>query len=184
MVVIRLAKSGAKKAPYFFITVADSRKPRDGRFIERLGFFNPSARGSEERLRFNLERYEYWVSKGAQPSEKVLNLKMQAELSPEELEKLFEKRDSRRLSRKEAKAVKLAEELKANAESEVKGSTSEEGSDTPENESTLAKEAVSAEEAPAEEAPAEDAPSETETSNDEQSDESTSDDADSDDEKK
>ena len=90
MVVIRLAKSGAKKAPYFFITVADSRKPRDGRFIERLGFFNPSARGSEERLRFNLERYEYWVSKGAQPSEKVLNLKMQAELSPEELEKLVE----------------------------------------------------------------------------------------------
>ena len=117
MVVIRLAKSGAKKAPYFFITVADSRKPRDGRFIERLGFFNPSARGCEERLRFNLERYEYWVSKGAQPSEKVLNLKMQAELSPEELEKLFEKRDSRRLSRKEAKAEKLAEELKANAES-------------------------------------------------------------------
>ena len=138
MVVIRLAKSGAKKAPYFFITVADSRKPRDGRFIERLGFFNPSARGSEERLRFNLERYEYWVSKGAQPSEKVLNLKMQAELSPEELEKLFKKRDSRRISRKEAKAVKLAEELKASAESEVKESPSEEGSDTPENESTLA----------------------------------------------
>ena len=174
MVVIRLAKSGAKKAPYFFITVADSRKPRDGRFIERLGFFNPSARGSEERLRFNLERYEYWVSKGAQPSEKVLNLKMQAELSPEELEKLFEKRDSRRISRKEAKAVKLAEELKASAESEVKESPSEEGSDTPENESTLAEEA----------APAEEATAEPETSNDEQSDESTSDDADSDDEKK
>ena len=189
MVVIRLAKSGAKKAPYFFITVADSRKPRDGRFIERLGFFNPSARGSEERLRFNLERYEYWVSKGAQPSEKVLNLKMQAELSPEELEKLFKKRDSRRISRKEAKAVKLAEELKASAESEVKESPSKEGSDTPENESTLAEEAASAEEAPAEEAPAEEAPAEeapaeTETSNDEQSDESTSDDADSDDEKK
>ena len=184
MVVIRLAKSGAKKAPYFFITVADSRKPRDGRFIERLGFFNPSARGSEERLRFNLERYEYWVSKGAQPSEKVLNLKMQAELSPEELEKLFKKRDSRRISRKEAKAVKLAEELKASAESEVKESPSEEGSDTPENESTLAEEPAPAE-APAEEDPAEEeAPAESETSNDEQSDESTSDDADSDDEKK
>ena len=194
MVVIRLAKSGAKKAPYFFITVADSRKPRDGRFIERLGFFNPSARGSEERLRFNLERFEYWVSKGAQPSEKVLNLKMQAELSPDELEKLFEKRDSRRLSRKEAKAVKLADELKANAESEGKESPSDEGSDTPENESTVAADAAPAEEAPAEEAPAEEAPAEeapaeeapaeSETSNDEQSDESTSDDADSDDEKK
>ena len=54
MVVVRLAKSGAKKNPYYFITVADSRKPRDGGYIERLGFFNPSAKGSEERLRFNL----------------------------------------------------------------------------------------------------------------------------------
>ena len=57
MVVVRLAKSGAKKNPYYFITVADSRKPRDGAFIERLGFFNPSAKGSEERFKVIRLRY-------------------------------------------------------------------------------------------------------------------------------
>ena len=74
MVVVRLAKSGAKKNPYYFITVADSRKPRDGAFIERLGFFNPSAKGSEERMRFNVERLDHWISQGAQLSDKVKEL--------------------------------------------------------------------------------------------------------------
>lgn len=55
MVIIRLARSGAKKNPYYFVTVADERRPRDGKFIERLGFFNPSASGQEERLRVDLE---------------------------------------------------------------------------------------------------------------------------------
>ena len=63
MVIIRLARSGAKKNPYYFVTVADERKPRDGSFIERLGFFNPSARGQEERLRVDLEKLDVWVSK-------------------------------------------------------------------------------------------------------------------------
>ena len=54
MVIIRLARSGSKKNPYYFITVADERRPRDGSFIERLGFFNPSAKGQEERLRIDL----------------------------------------------------------------------------------------------------------------------------------
>ena len=74
MVVVRLAKSGAKKNPYYFITVADSRKPRDGAFIERLGFFNPSAKGSEERMRFNVERLDHWIAQGAQLSDKVKEL--------------------------------------------------------------------------------------------------------------
>ena len=56
MVIIRLARSGAKKNPYYFITVADERRPRDGAFIERLGFFNPSAKGQEERIRIDLEK--------------------------------------------------------------------------------------------------------------------------------
>ena len=64
MVIIRLARSGAKKNPYYFITVADERRPRDGSFIERLGFFNPSARGQEERLRVDLDKISEWVSKG------------------------------------------------------------------------------------------------------------------------
>lgn len=74
MVVIRLARSGSKKRPFYHLSVADQRFPRDGRFIERVGFFNPVARGSEERLRVDLERIEYWVSKGAQASDRVVNL--------------------------------------------------------------------------------------------------------------
>jgi small subunit ribosomal protein S16 len=74
MVTIRLARGGSKKRPFFHLTVTDSRKPRNGRFIERVGFFNPIARGQEERLRVDLERVDYWVSQGAQVSERVSSL--------------------------------------------------------------------------------------------------------------
>lgn len=74
MVVIRLSRGGSKKRPFYHISVADSRNARDGRFIERVGFFNPVARGQEERLRLNLDRVEYWVSKGAQTSDRVTQL--------------------------------------------------------------------------------------------------------------
>lgn len=74
MVVIRLARGGSKKRPFYHISVADQRNARDGRFIERLGFFNPVARGQEERLRVDLERVAYWTSRGAQPSDRVATL--------------------------------------------------------------------------------------------------------------
>ncbi len=74
MVTIRLSRGGAKKRPFYHITVADSRFARDSRFIERVGFFNPIARGQEEKLRVNLERVDYWIGKGAQPSERVAAL--------------------------------------------------------------------------------------------------------------
>lgn len=74
MVVIRLSLGGSKKRPFYHLTVADQRRARDGRFIERVGFFNPVARGQEERLRIEQERVEYWISKGAQPSERVAAL--------------------------------------------------------------------------------------------------------------
>ena len=74
MVTIRLSRGGAKKKPFYHITVSDSRKPRDGRFIERIGFFNPMARGQEERLRLDLERMAYWQNQGAQVSPRVSNL--------------------------------------------------------------------------------------------------------------
>ncbi len=74
MVTIRLARGGAKKRPFYHIVVADSRRARDGRFIERLGFFNPVARGNEEKLRLDNDRLNYWVSQGAQPSERVAKL--------------------------------------------------------------------------------------------------------------
>ena len=74
MVSIRLSRSGAKKRPFYHLVVTDSRNRRDGRYIERLGFFNPVARGSEEKLRVDIERADYWISQGAQPSERVARL--------------------------------------------------------------------------------------------------------------
>ena len=74
MVTIRLARGGAKDRPYYHVVVTDSRNSRDGRYIERLGFFNPLARGNEEKLRLNAERIDYWQSVGAQPSERVAKL--------------------------------------------------------------------------------------------------------------
>jgi small subunit ribosomal protein S16 len=74
MVTIRLARGGTKKRPFYHLTVTDSRVKRDGRFIERIGFFNPLARGQEERLRVDAERAQYWMSQGAQPSERVADL--------------------------------------------------------------------------------------------------------------
>ncbi len=78
MVVIRLARGGSKKRPFYHINVADARSPRDGRFIERVGFFNPVARGQEEAFRFDAERVEYWLAKGAQPTDRVASLLKQA----------------------------------------------------------------------------------------------------------
>ncbi|HLT64495.1 MAG TPA: 30S ribosomal protein S16 [Pseudohongiella sp.] len=78
MVTIRLARGGAKKKPFYHITVTDSRNGRDGRFIERVGFFNPVARGQEERLRVDLDRVNYWSTQGAQPSERVAALLKEA----------------------------------------------------------------------------------------------------------
>lgn len=74
MVTIRLARGGAKKRPFYQLVVTDSRNARDGRFIERIGFFNPIAAGKDEKIRVNAERYQYWVSHGAQPSERVAAL--------------------------------------------------------------------------------------------------------------
>ena len=74
MVSIRLSRGGAKKRPFYHIVVTDSRNRRDGRYIERVGFYNPRARGQEEVLRLDDERIAYWIGEGAQPSERVANL--------------------------------------------------------------------------------------------------------------
>lgn len=74
MVKIRLARGGAKKNPFYQVVVADERRARNGRFIERLGYFNPGARGGEVRLHLEGERLEYWVGQGAQASERVRSL--------------------------------------------------------------------------------------------------------------
>ena len=106
MVTIRLSRSGAKKKPFYHFTVTDSRRPRDSGYIERLGFFNPFASGQEIRLKIDHERLEYWLSKGAQTSDKVTNLVKESKMTPEELSKLQNKKDSR----KEKKIAKKAEQ--------------------------------------------------------------------------
>ncbi len=72
MVKIRLRRMGAKKAPYYRIVVADSRSPRDGRFIEELGTYDPMAEG--EKIKVDMERAKYWISNGAQPTDTVRGL--------------------------------------------------------------------------------------------------------------
>ena len=131
MVKIRLARAGAKKRPFFHITVADSRRARDGKFIERVGFYNPIAKGKEVELEINLERIDYWVSKGAEVSDRVSNLIKQNSETPEQTEARIAKKEKKREAKRARKAV-------AEAPAE----------ETP------------AEEAPAEEAPAEEAPAE------------------------
>ena len=78
MVTIRLARGGAKKRPFYHLTVTNSRSSRDGRYIERIGFFNPVARGNQERLRVDLERVDHWVGQGAQLSDRVAKLVAEA----------------------------------------------------------------------------------------------------------
>ena len=74
MVTIRLQRGGAKKRPFYQVVVADSRRSRDGRFIENIGFFNPTAQGQEEGLRLDLDRVNHWVGQGATVSDRVAKL--------------------------------------------------------------------------------------------------------------
>ena len=74
MVTIRLARGGSKKRPFYHMVVTDKRNARDGRFIERVGFFNPVATGQEERVRVDVERVEHWIGLGAQMSDRVAKL--------------------------------------------------------------------------------------------------------------
>ena len=153
MLTIRLARAGAKKRPFFHITVADSRKPRDGRFVERVGYFNPISSGKEVRLEINQERIDYWLSQGAQVSDRVLTLIKEKSETPEEKAKREQTKEKRRL-RKVAKRVAAKP-----AEEPVAEETPAE--ETPAEE-PVAEEPVeaAAEETPAEEPVAEETPAE------------------------
>ncbi len=106
MLTIRLARSGAKKRPFFHVSVADSRMPRDGRFVERVGYYNPIASGQEVRLKLDLERIDYWIGQGAQPSVRVLNLLKQNKETTEQTEKRLATKE---LKRQKKLAKKLAD---------------------------------------------------------------------------
>lgn len=74
MVSIRLSRGGSKRRPFYQVVVSDSRSSRDGRYIERVGFFNPGASGASEELRLDTDRIDYWLSQGAQPTDRVASL--------------------------------------------------------------------------------------------------------------
>ena len=127
MLKIRLARAGAKKRPFFHITVADSRKPRDGRFIERVGFFNPISKGKEVRLEIDQERLDYWLSQGANISDRVKTLIKENNETPEEKEKREGKKEKRRLRKLVKRAeAKTSDEPEAPAEATAEETPAEE----------------------------------------------------------
>jgi small subunit ribosomal protein S16 len=127
---IRLSRAGAKKRPFYRIVVADSRSPRDGRYIEKIGTFNPLLpRDSAERVNLDSERAKHWLSHGALPTDRVLRffdaaglMKREARNNPEKA-----KPGKKRLEREEAK--KAAEEEKAKAAEEAKAAAAEAAKD-------------------------------------------------------
>jgi len=161
---IRLARFGAKKRPFYRIVVADSRFPRDGRYIEKIGTFNPLLpRDDAERVKFDVDRAKHWLSHGALPTDRVLRffdaaglMKREARNNPEKA-----KPGAKRLEREEAKAAAKVEKAQAaddakKAEEEAKKAAAEaaaEAAAAPEPE-------PAAEEAPAEDAKTEEAPAE------------------------
>ncbi len=159
---IRLARAGAKKRPFYRIVVADSRSPRDGRYIEKIGTYNPLLpRDSAERIKFDTDRVKHWLSHGALPTDRVLRffddaglMKRDARLNPEKA-----KPGKKRLEREEAKAAAEVEKAKA-AEEAKKAAAEAAAAPEPEPEPEPAAEEPAAEEAPAEE-PAAEAPAES-----------------------
>jgi small subunit ribosomal protein S16 len=146
MVIIRLSRSGSKKRPYFNVVVADSKKRRDGRFIERVGFYNPGANQGSEALRLDTDRISYWQGHGALLSETVGRIVKLHTKGPEGLEAMKKKDLDKAAAKKAKKAAVKAEELAAAAAESAPA------------EEAPAEEAPAAESAPAEEAPAEEAP--------------------------
>ena len=141
MLKIRMSRGGAKKRPFYKIVVADSRRPRDGKFIEKVGFFNPLLpKDKTERLSLDIERIKYWLGQGAQPSERIARFLGEAKLIP-----MPKQRNNpiKALPKKKAQEkLKKAEDAKKAAEA-------------------AAAQPAPAEVAPAETAPVEVAPAET-----------------------
>ncbi len=146
-----MSRGGAKKRPFYKIVVADSRRPRDGKFIEKVGFFNPlPPKDKKERLNLDIERIKYWLAQGAQPSERIARFLGQAEVIP---------MPAQRNNPIKAKPKKKAQE-KLKAAAEAKKAAEAAPAETPVAEAAPA-ETPAAEAAPAETPAAEAAPAET-----------------------
>jgi len=173
---LRLARHGAKKRPYYRIVVADSRSPRDGRFIDRVGSYNPMLpKGSDDRVKLDLDKCKEWLGKGARPTDRVARFLSEAgvwewkpgnnpnkgkpgEKALQRLEEKKEKEEARKAAEEEAKQA--AEDAAKAAEEAAKAAEAEEAAPA---EEAPAEEAA-ADEAAAEETPAEEAPAEDEAS--------------------
>jgi len=156
--VIRLSRGGAKKRPFYSIVVTDKRSPRDGRFIEKVGTYNPMlAKDHPERVVLKSERIQHWLSTGAKPSDRVAKFLGQAELIP-----MPAQRQTTKKSQPKAKAqerLREQEERAKEAAAAAEEAASEEAAKAESAEEAPAEEAAP-EEAPAEEAPAEETPAE------------------------
>ncbi|MFK7941589.1 MAG: 30S ribosomal protein S16 [Paracoccaceae bacterium] len=152
---IRLARGGSKKRPFYRIVAADSRMPRDGRYIERLGTYNPLLpKDSEERVKMDMDRVQHWLDRGAQPTDRIARM-LEAAGKREKTERNNPQKSvpgEKAKARAEEKAQKIvdAEEAAKAAEEEAKAAAA----------AAAPAEEAPAEEAPAEEAPAEEAPAE------------------------
>ena len=162
MVVIRLSRAGAKKRPFYHICVSDRRKARDGSFIEKIGFYNPIAKDGEEKIKLDHERFEYWKSVGAIPSDTVKMLFERSNMSEEDIAKLEQKKSEQKQKRKE-KAI-LEKQKSAEEEAPAEEATSADGDEVVKANTD---ETPAEEEAPVEEAPVEEAPAETKSETEE-----------------
>jgi len=158
---IRMSRGGAKKRPFYRIVVADSRMPRDGRYIEKLGTYNPLLpKDHDDRLTLDLERAKHWISQGAKPSDRIARFLDDAGLWKREA------RNNPQKGKPGAKAlerIEAAEEAKRAAEEEAAAAAAAPAEEAPAEEAAAEEapaEEAAAEEAPAEEAPAEEAPAE------------------------
>jgi len=154
MLKIRMSRGGAKKRPFYKIVIADSRRPRDGKFIEKVGFFNPLLpKDKKERLNLDTDRIKYWLSQGAQPSDRVARFLGQENIIPMPAQK--NNPIKAKPKKKAQEKLKAAEEAKKAAEAAAAAPAAE----SPAAEETPAVEAAPAEQAPvAESAPVEQAP--------------------------
>ena len=129
---IRLARGGAKKRPYYRIVVADARSPRDGRFIEKVGSYNPMVeRDHEDRIHLNEERIKHWLGQGAQPTDRVARFIGEAGLAPkyaipEQTKKPQPKAKAQERIREAEEAAKAAAEAAAEADAPADGAPAEE----------------------------------------------------------
>ena len=159
MVVIRLSRGGSKKNPFYNVVVADSRNRRDGRFIERVGFYNPSAKAGAEGLRIDAARITYWTGNGAQMSDTVARLAKTHAKGPEAAIAAKAKDAAKADAKKATIAATEAAKVKADADADADAAKAEADAKAAADAAKVAEEAAAAtaaaEAAPAEEAPVE-----------------------------